>query len=550
VSYDDTIPQGPPTGTIPSETPTTAPAPTTTQAPGPTTGTAVPRPVAAPPTTTAPTAPTEAPADNVISVDDFRLPVTASMYQHLEAVSPADGELGRPVLTRREFANRLKDRMIPPVTVATPFWQMGGDFLKEAVAEQIAKMVAEGIPEDMLSPGAARDIDLRPYLQVIVERESEDAIGHSKAAELLQEQQDRIAEKVQESALAMGYTPEQTTEILSRVLDFESGVAGPSPTAVFDLEETNIENAPQVQIGTDDNGNPIMGPDPGVQSDNFMDYVHQEEENGTTVAVPAAEAWQTAMNTGSDITQLVDAQLQGDPTVDVAITMQGPYTRVKLTPVKAVNYLNDLNEEQLVALQKQMQDAGYFEGIGSDGVQAKPTFGNNWDGPTKMAWLRVLTDSVARDVPVDILLGQEKRRRQEAANPTDRFGLFQPTQARKAANAMAIELVGRELTPQEFHQVATMMQSLRTQRADDIGGRDDLAWQADATMGGFGEADISEAVKDTVGAEAEIEAFRGTMAQVNAKWGLDARDKDSPMPRTPVPENLRDDKYWSTDANG
>ncbi len=166
-------------------------------------------------------------------------------------------------------------------------------------------------------------------------------------------------------------------------------------------------------------------------------------------------------------------------------------------------------------MQDKLARAGYFERLG-----ARPERGYQDDEATKNAWRLALQDSLQRGVAlpemVDQMANEQATRRQQ------RMQQFSIKDTRFAANQMAMEVLGRNLTGDEYNTVRSFLQGLQRDRRDDVLGIDPMTWQRegmDPTVG-FDAQDIQQGVERAIGGEADAQASYDTLRRLNDFLGL------------------------------
>lgn len=186
-----------------------------------------------------------------------------------------------------------------------------------------------------------------------------------------------------------------------------------------------------------------------------------------------------------------------------------------MSAVDAMDYLHTLTPAEFAAMQDRLAAAGYFERLG-----ARPERGYQWDEATNNAWRLALQDSLQRGVAIPQMIQQMTD--ELATRKQQRMQAFSVKDTRYAANQMAIEVLGRNLTGDEYDQVRSYLKGLQAERRDDILGRDEMTWQRegmDMDMG-FDGQDVQEGVMRAIGGEADAQQSWDTMRRINDFLGL------------------------------
>jgi len=452
-------------------------------------------------------------------------PETASLPVKFD---PSAFKTESPIIGPNEMRTRIRDRLLPKRS-NSPIGRRMDDVSGEAerAADKLAQLIVDTIPADMLTVDVARGLDLRPYAQQLSVADTATETQRQEAAKMLATLQDAIISEVSDS----GVIPEGTSvdvlnQTLGNVQGFDPGKAGVSPGREFELGGQAVEDAPMVQVV-----DPVTGEiteQPASVEGSWNDYMPTLQEQGVTVAIPVDKQWLSDVKIGAaDINTLIHAEGEGDAVPGVV--MAGPTEEwhdqanpaaaarasyQTLKPSAARDYLWDLDEDDVEILQNQMLRGGFY-----DLSKGKPTLGAAYDEQTVAAWEKVLTESVKRGVPVDQLL-QGEMARLDKQTADDKFGKFQMTEAFTKANELAVSLLGRELTPEEFHTVSQAMLTLRKERAEDVIGLDETPWlNQETAASGFSGDEFERAVKDELSGEMATENARGVFAAINKRRG-------------------------------
>lgn len=398
------------------------------------------------------------------------------------------------------------------------------------VANLVANLVVDSIPEDKLSPALLSGLDLRTYMQAVASNpvaaeamnpvDPEQFIGFLDAGAVLYDptvNQPDVAGLA--SSMVEQYTKAQIEFVRNNRAE-SGGLAAPlSAAEIASLSEFSVDEGglnvagrtslagSAVEAGVVDDPNGIITGSTdiddllGGMGDTVIDEgpmfdraaIEQFVRQGITSVEGMAE-------------DVIRAQVNGTtPLFDYAMDVgqmrgggprRGPVRAgATMSAIDALDWIHTLRDDEVESLQGQLARAGYFERLGM-----QPELGYVDDDATNQAWKLALNESVKRGIGVPELLQQQID--EFAARRRDQMTKFNVTDTRLAANQIAIDAIGRSLTSEEFTKVRGFLVSLQNERRDQILGvaDADLSWRRDGMdmQTGFDETDIEQAVAGQV----------------------------------------------------
>ena len=414
----------------------------------------------------------------------------------------------------------------------------------------VADMVVGSLSDEDLVDAALAGIDLRPYLATAAENpefvranahtrdiltasgdplddptlvsaayEGDDidvAAVANQAIEFFNADQVAVITEQREAA---GEKPLTEAELLA-INDFGPDMVGTTPVSKVLANQptlvTNPDGTQDVQSLTIEEilagaGDDVLEGPPVLDRATIEQWARSGITDLDTIASQEAEAYQNGtLAPGETIYGFDVGQYRGGG------PRRGPVRAgATMSAVEAIDYLHNMDDATFTAMQDKLARAGYFERIG-----ARPERGYQWDEATNNAWRLALQDSLMRGVSlpemVDQMANELTTRKQQ------RMQAFSIKDTRIAANQMAMEVLGRNLTGEEYDVVRGFLKNLQNDRRDDVLGIDPMSWQRegmDMDMG-FDANDIQQGVERAIGGEADAQASYDTLRRLNDFLGL------------------------------
>ena len=406
------------------------------------------------------------------------------------------------------------------------------------VANLVANLVVDSIPEDKLSPALLSGLDLRTYMQAVASNpvaaeamnpvDPEQFIGFLDAGAVLY---DPTVNQPDVAGLASSMVEQYTKAQIEFVRNDRAesgGLAAPlSAAEIASLSEFSVDEGglnvagrtslagSAVEAGVVDDPNGIITGSTdiddllGGMGDTVIDEgpmfdraaIEQFVRQGiTSVEGMAQDMIEAQVNGttplfdyGMDVGQTGQGIRRGPDRPDLDNTQRR--AGATMSAIDALDWIHTLRDDEVESLQGQLARAGYFERLGM-----QPELGYVDDDATNQAWKLALNESVKRGIGVPELLQQQID--EFAARRRDQMTKFNVTDTRLAANQIAIDAIGRSLTSEEFTKVRGFLVSLQNERRDQILGvaGTDLSWRRDGMdmQTGFDETDIEQAVAGQV----------------------------------------------------
>lgn len=418
------------------------------------------------------------------------------------------------------------------------------------VANLVANLVVDSIPEDKLSPALLSGLDLRTYMQAVASNpvaaeamnpvDPEQFIGFLDAGAVLY---DPTVNQPDVAGLASSMVEQYTKAEIEFVRNDRAepgGLAAPLSAAEiaslseFSVDEGGLNVAARtslagsaVEAGVVDDPNGIItgSTDIDVLLGGMGDTVIDEGPMFDRAAIEQFVR-QGITSVEGMAQDMIEAQVNGTtPLFDYGMDVgqmrgggprRGPVRAgATMSAIDALDWIHTLRDDEVESLQGQLARAGYFERLGM-----QPELGYVDDDATNQAWKLALNESVKRGIGVPELLQQQID--EFAARRRDQMTKFNVTDTRFAANQMAMEVLGRNLTGDEYNTVRSFLQGLQRDRRDDVLGIDPMTWQRegmDPTVG-FDAQDIQQGVERAIGGEADAQASYDTLRRLNDFLGL------------------------------
>ena len=426
------------------------------------------------------------------------------------------------------------------------------------VANLVANLVVDSIPEDKLSPALLSGLDLRTYMQAVASNpvaaeamnpvDPEQFIGFLDAGAVLY---DPTVNQPDVAGLASSMVEQYTKAQIEFVRNDRAepgGLAAPlSAAEIASLSEFSVDEgglnvaartslAPSaVEAGVVDDPNEIITGSTdiddllGGMGDTVIDEgpmfdraaIEQFVRQGiTSVEGMAQDMIEAQVNGttplfdyGMDVGQTGQGIRRGPDRPDLDNTQRR--AGATMSAIDALDWIHTLRDDEVESLQGQLARAGYFERLGM-----QPELGYVDDDATNQAWKLALNESVKRGIGVPELLQQQID--EFAARRRDQMTKFNVTDTRLAANQMAMEVLGRNLTGEEYDVVRGFLKNLQNDRRDDVLGIDPMSWQRegmDMDMG-FDANDIQQGVDKAISGEVEAQQSYDTLRRLNDFLGL------------------------------
>ncbi len=212
--------------------------------------------------------------------------------------------------------------------------------------------------------------------------------------------------------------------------------------------------------------------------------------------------------------------------IDLGIRLAGQGNRPndewegpRRSTTEAINYLYQLNEDELIVMQKRLRDAGYF-----DEVEEAPIPGYAQDIATQKAWQAAILDvmktgqSLKQLVDGKIIDRQRISMARRSALPS-----IDVMAVRENAITKSSSLIGRGLTPDEEAELINHLEKLRGDRVGDLGYRPSARLDPGEVDLGYGEEDVTGYVEtmldDDVAAENTYDQFQAMIDKFGKKKG-------------------------------
>lgn len=422
---------------------------------------------------------------------------------------------------------------------------------RAAMLSVVTDLVLQSVPEEYRTETVLSAIDLRPYILAVqsnpeVALATTDAKGAAQLADFpnvyaadIWAELDRVDMAAMGTELEQRYTGREIAAVqaqrgdmplteaeITQMMEVTPEMAGLNATAragaAVSLGESGLPIEQQNQVTTGQltpeeilagAGQEMLDPGPIFSRDEIEQFVRQ----GTvTVEGMASDMMEAEVSGG---TLAFDYGMR-----NVDVVNRGPNTvSSTMSVIDAIDYPNSLDDATFALLQDKLAKAGYFTRLG-----LQPERGYQFDDATHQAWRLALNDSVKRGVTVPQLLGQQEMEWQQRSQ--ERMRRFSVTDTRMAANTMAQEVLGRNLTGDEYNVVRGFLQNIQTERRGQLasGQTNDMSWLNDNMdlEVGFGEDDVAQAVDKAVGDD--VEAYAGGQAMQALNGFFDVKTQMAP----------------------
>jgi hypothetical protein len=384
---------------------------------------------------------------------------------------------------------------------------------------RIAEMIAKGIPEDQLTDRLIESLDYRPYMQAVINDGRmvlyDDAGPFTQQAvqaslDAMNATNAQLAEDVNIQSGTIGAEAQRT---INASQEFTADEVGLSPSAAYgqaaakvsggEMPVTGMGEAVFGSTGYDDTADrPVWNEDEVIKittmpSTVFDTAIQYEADFNEAAGTPGVMRGGIILETGAEPPRIPverDGGRKFPPRQPTA-------TNKKLSYADAIGYLNTLTVDELTEMQSKMAKAGYFDKIGSQYVP-----GDHDDQATAKAWEQVLLDAWTGKKGVDVVLidNAKTARENKKKLAMERWGTSDTS--RTAIETAALEILGRNLSADEFTRVRDTISSLQMDRADDLVGVDGMGWYNDTRAAqGFDETDVNERIMREFGGELAIQ---------------------------------------------
>lgn len=389
-------------------------------------------------------------------------------------------------------------------------------------AREIADEIVAWMPRGAMYASVVENLDLRPFVATWGAGDGVDsdrAVFSDEGVQALQGEIRRAYELSSENnAVNQRLGSDELAAAVEQQSSFQTSMVGMSPARVVTQVDQQLDSAvasgqlsveeAQQQLYDDD---PLAAfdADPGqtisFPLEDFRRSLRVGSiENIMDLASREADWISAQLDAGAAVDPTtsfvpVDLGMRARPTPNVPGEMRPQPTR--LNAVDAMDYLSQITDGEVEALQRSLARAGYMQN--NQGLTYEP--GDQMDPLTMAAWQRALYDSARENVPLPKLLvdraaAEDQRRAEQAA-------IDDETMFRNGVNGMVRDVLGRELSFQEYQEVRSYITELAQTRAQQVPGQDRRGWEGttyDNEL--YGEADVEQAVIEQIGGQAASSA--------------------------------------------
>ena len=404
------------------------------------------------------------------------------------------------------------------------FWSWEGNResprdLLDGAARSMAEMIVLALPKEAMSESLVTRMDLRPYLQ------------------LATEQADRAPNDdnpLTSSIIADRWNEVQTTGIEAGVTPFGgSRQVGLAPSAAAMAPTTDENGNP---IAVDASGNPVdqryATTSPGQVDFGDLSYLLGTGQAAVGQLTP--EQMATPIDVGN-IPGTTRPIRTSDPRVKSQALPSGR-TMNRTTIGGAMDWMYGLSNQEVLQLQQQLENAGYYTLVQYDVESDQMTWtdvkyeqGYAGDQATRAAWYRAISDAKAEGKSIsDTLVA--KRGEFASREQTVRQQMIQARQSefdkqlgstRGAADKIAIDTLGRRLTSEEYVRVRQYLRELQTTRVDDLAGSETGDWMSSAPTTGYTQDEFSQGVADVIAEPSRENTNLNNWQRINKSLGID-----------------------------
>ena len=426
--------------------------------------------------------------DGVWTPDDFAYTVTPALK---------DAATGEPL-----SAEAARVALAKQIRALSPAFE--GQRSLRHLPWQLAQLIVQGLPADanvngtsggQVDEGIIANLDLRPYLQQIIEKPNRRFLERFRGST----DQEMTFDVGDMQALADGLNAEadqvaadvaEASGTSVRNVQFRQGEAGLSP---------NSRGARALQVGSmggdvDTAVNAVWTGADSVASINAPTF--DESALRQMIDMPPS-VFDSVVDAEADFNEAVGTpgmmrsgiQISGGAMPSGMTLPGGQPAQRKLSIYAARGYLARLKPSEVASMQQKMAKAGYFDRVGSNYLD-----GDADDEATYKAWEMLLVDSYKTNVPVDKLLtGKARTYRAERQQQVEK--MMQPIDTQSLqmqGNDAARQLLGRNLSPEEVSELTSHLNKLRIERTGFVTGADDNTTDMGVTTKeGYDEADVA-----------------------------------------------------------
>lgn len=448
-------------------------------------------------------------------------------------------------------------------------------------AARIARLIVDALPPELFDEGILLTMDLRPFVQVLIDNPDKTLPGDRDGQHITFTPEQRLTHmevlNAEETVFALnaatanGIDPGDAT---ARATSFDPTVVGVSPSKGGNLPAAGANPAPPTATTVppvDPSAPPVVPVDPNAVTD-ADGKMSLDEPAGTTVVPKAGPSFATMIQSPTwdpeEFRELAKAglvnldQLAGfeEPSISVdqdtgQYVLDAPFgpmgvkvTGLAETPrpsmvpretregvstsegrgvgvVEAANFLKDMDEDEVAAVQSKMEAAGYL----TAGEYDK---GNAWDEATESGWRSLIFEAWQRNTSTSMVLAQQAQRRKAQ---DDALNAERVVQARgqiasempaldtrtmnDVADEYAFKTIGRVLTNTEKIELFEFMHAKRKAERENIAGLEvkdfermgEQGYESSLNEGGF--TDVSEPI-GAMGT-AKLDQWRAQLDSVN-----------------------------------
>jgi hypothetical protein len=398
----------------------------------------------------------------------------------------------------------------------------GGDSPRDrldAAVRKMAETIVLALPKEAMSESLVTRMDLRPYLQLAAEQ-----------AEKAPDNRNPLTSPI----IANRWNEIQTTNLELGVTPFRgSRQVGLAPSAAATSSTTDENGNP---VAVDASGNPVdqRYATTGAGQVDFGDLNYLLGTGQAAVGQLTPEQMATPIDVGN-IPGMERPTRTSDPRVNSRDLPSGR-TMNRTTIGGAMDWMYGLSNQEVLQLQQQLENAGYYTLVQYDAESDQMTWtdvkyeqGYAGDQATRAAWYRAISDAKAEGKSIsDTLVA--KRGEFASREQTVRQQMVQARQSefdkqlgssRVAADKMAIDTLGRRLTSEEYVRVRQYLRELQTSRVDDLAGSETGDWMSSAPMTGYTQDEFSQGVTDVLMPEVEGRMGMSTNRQMKKWLGMD-----------------------------
>jgi hypothetical protein len=396
--------------------------------------------------------------------------------------------------------------------------------ISENVMKRIAEMIAKELPEEDRTDRVIESMDLRPYLQVAISDGRMVNIGaeggtytQQALAEVLAGFNASAKTVAEQAAVAEGRTGANAQAVINASQEIDTTAVGIETAARY-AQAVALETSGQIRPGTAGATVFNVGGDTNMYDEQLDKPVWSEDDVIAATMLPTtfldtAIAYEADFNEaagtpgvvrGGIILETAPPAERIPPDRNDRRRWPAPQPRSEnkmLSYGQAASYLNNLTDAEYTDWQSKLATAGYYDQIGSQYVA-----GDRDDQATAKAWDELLKDAWTGKKGIDVTLVEKAKTAREvkAQRTMARWGTTETS--RDAIEAAAMEILGRQLSAEEFGFVRDSISSLQQERSDDLVGVDSMNWYNEETAAqGFDAADVNDRIMREFGGELAVQ---------------------------------------------